>query len=74
MRVGKSASRVAALKLDSVAKAAAMAIRDSGDPGDAIPRFLIRLSDYLQSALPATRSDLHHPWVARGTVKKTGRP
>jgi hypothetical protein len=48
MRVGKGAGAVMSMRLDSMARASAAAIRAAGDPA-ALPRFLIRLSGYLQA-------------------------
>jgi hypothetical protein len=52
VRVAKGAEAITSIRLDAMAKASAAAIRVAGDPGVVIPRFLIRLSHYLQSAPP----------------------
>jgi hypothetical protein len=49
MRIGKRASVIPALKLDSLAKATAEAIRGEHDPAQALPRFLMLLANYIQS-------------------------
>ena len=63
MPVAKGAGAIASIRLDAMAKASAAAIRAAGDPGVAIPRFLIRLADHLQSA-PAPED--RRPGESRG--------
>jgi hypothetical protein len=53
MRVGRSSNKVTSLRLDSAAQAAASAIRANGDNAHTLGRFLVRLGDALQSAVPA---------------------
>jgi hypothetical protein len=54
MRVGKRADRVADLQMVNLAQASAQAIIAAGDVSHSLPRFLIALSDCLQT--PAATS------------------
>jgi hypothetical protein len=54
MRVGKSAGKIAALRLDQAARASADAIRATGNEALGVARFLVRLGDHLQSSAPVS--------------------